>query len=194
MGIRRLLGRHASGDVMSAKILVASLGSKFSELIETDNSTYRHLNLSPTNAVFKSIDELFAAIAKRYDVVHLFCDVSHDGTLSDIEGKKTSGTTLIQKCFESGVKLLWLAANNEPEGYITGFKLAAGTAMNLVLTIDRRGSRFSSFLAELLLKMSHGESMPLAWVSLAPQSSKDPRNQEAPSCIYVAGRSAPRLR
>jgi len=91
------------------------------------------------------------------------------------------------------VKLLWLASQNKPEGYIKGFK-AAGKPLNLVLTIDRKGPRFSTFLVHLLRKMSAGETMPVAWVSLAPQSSNDPRNQDAPACIFAAGRSGVKLR
>jgi hypothetical protein len=91
------------------------------------------------------------------------------------------------------VKLLWLAGENRPEGYVKGFK-AAGRSLNLVLTIDRKSSSFSNFLENLLRKMSAGETMPVAWVSLAPQNSNDPRNQEAPACIFAAGRGGVRLR
>jgi hypothetical protein len=132
-------------------------------------------------------------IGRGYDIVHLFCDVSQEGNIVDVHGNKTAGTTLIQRCCDSNVKLLWLASENRPEGYIRGFK-AQGKPLNLVLTIDRRGSRFPTFLQNLLRKMSEGETMPVAWVSLSPQNSNDPRNQNAPACIFAAGRGGVRLR
>jgi hypothetical protein len=91
------------------------------------------------------------------------------------------------------VKLLWLASENKPEGYIKGFKVA-GKALNVVLTIDRKNSRFTRFLESLLRRMSSGETMPVAWVALSPQNSNDPRNQDAPACIFAAGRGGVTLR
>jgi hypothetical protein len=132
-------------------------------------------------------------IVNGYDIVHLFCDVSQEGNIVDVNGNKTAGTALIQRCCDSNVTLLWLASENKPEGYIRGFK-APGKPLNLVLTIDRRGSRFPIFLENLLRKMSAGETMPVAWVSLSPQNSKDPRNQNSPACIFAAGRGGVRLR
>ncbi len=42
-------------------------------------------------------------------------------------------------------------------------------AANWVLTISRRGDRFSRFFHELFSRMKAGTTMPVAWVALAPQ-------------------------
>jgi hypothetical protein len=193
LGIRELFKKHKQEEVVGTKILVASLDPKFAEVAKADCRCYSQFYSSSADSVFESAQELFAAIGKRYDVVHLFCNVTSDGNISDAQGRETAATRLIQTCSDSDVKLLWLASENKPEGYIKGFK-AGQKPLNLVLTLDRRGSRFSNFLENLLRKMSAGETMPVAWVSMSPQNSNDPRNQDAPACIFAAGRGGVRLR
>ncbi len=193
MGIRELFRKRRQEEVVGTKILVASLDPKFAEVANADCRCYSQFYPTPTESVFENAQELFAAIGKRYDVVHLFCDVTSHGNITDVQGRETAVTSLIQSCSDSDVKLLWLASENKPEGYIKGFK-AAQKPLNLVLTLDRKGSRFSNFLENLLRKMSAGETMPVAWVSLSPQNSNDPRNQDGPACIFAAGRGGVRLR
>jgi len=113
--------------------------------------------------------------------------------MSDGSGAKITGTALIEKCCDSDVKLLWVASENKPEAYIKGFK-AAGKPLNLVMTINRQGPKFSVFLEELLSRMSSGETMPVAWVAVSPQSPNDPRQKDSPACIFAAGRAAVKLR
>jgi hypothetical protein len=193
LAIRELFRRRSQDEVVGTKILVASLDSKFTELVKTDCICYSQCYPAPSTKVIESTEKLLQIIGSGYDIVHLFCDVLPDGNIVDLHGDKTAGTTLIQRCCDSDVKLLWLASENKPEGYIRGFK-APGKPLNLVLTIDRRGSRFPSFLENLLRKMSAGETMPVAWVSLSPQNTNDLRNQNAPACIFAAGRGGVRLR
>ena len=193
MRIRDLFRKRRQDEVVGTKILVASLDPKFAEVANADCRCYSRFYLTPTESVFQSAQELFAAIVRGYDVVHLFCDVTPYGNITDVQGQETPATRLIQTCSDSDVKLLWLASENKPEGYIKGFK-AGQKPLNLVLTLDRRGSRFSTFLENLLRKMSAGETMPVAWVSLSLQNSNDPRNQDAPACIFAAGRGGVRLR
>jgi hypothetical protein len=125
--------------------------------------------------------------------VHLFCDALPDGNITDSRGAKIAGTSLIQSCCNSDVKLLWVASENKREAYIRGFK-AAGKRLNLVMTINRNGSKFLPFLEKLLSRMSAGETMPAAWVSVSPQGPNDPRQQDSPACIFSAGRGGVRLR
>ena len=193
LGIRDLFRKRAQDEVVGTRILIASLDLKFTELMKNDCHCYSQFYATPTETVFESSQELLKAIRQGYDIVHLFCDVSSDGNIMDGRGNATTATDLLQCCSESDAKLVWLASENKPEGYIQGFK-AAGDPLNLVLTIDRRGPRFSIFLESLLRKMSAGETMPVAWVSVSPQNSNDPRNQDAPACIFSAGRGGVRLR
>jgi hypothetical protein len=193
LGIRELFKKREQDQVVGTKVLVASLDPKFAEVASADRACYSQFYPAPSQFAFENVQELFAAISKGYDVVHLFCDVTSYGNITDVQGQETAATGLIQKCTESDVKLLWVASENKAEGYIMGFK-AAQKPLNLVLTLDRKGSRFSDFLQNILRKMSAGETMPAAWVSVSPQSSNDPRNQDAPTCIFAAGRGAVRLR
>lgn len=191
MGIRDLFSRRGNDEVVGTKILIASLDSKFVEWSNADSNCYTQFYAPPGPMVFENIQALMETIAKGYDVVHLFCDVSPDGNIVDGRGTRTAGANLVQTCCDSDVKLLWVASENRPEGYIKGFKAAR---LNLVMTIDRKGSRFAAFLEKLLSKMSAGETMPVAWASISPQNRNDPRQQDCPECIFAAGRGGIKLR
>jgi hypothetical protein len=193
LAIRNLFSKRGDDEVVGAKILVASLDPKFAELAKADSNCYSQFYHTPTVLVFESIQELLGTIDKGYDIVHLFCDVSLDGTISDGRGGKILGTAVMQSCCDSDVKLLWVASENKAEGYTKGFK-AAGKRLNLVMTVSRNGSRFPPFLEKLLSRMSVGETMPVAWVSISPQSPKDPRQHDSPGCIFSAGRGGVKLR
>lgn len=102
-----------------------------------------------------------------------------------------TGTDLLQKCCDFNVKLLWVASDNPPDRYITGFK-ARGKCINLVMTIDRNGSKFPIFREKLLFRMYYGDTMPVAWVDLCPQGPPS-LSSDAPSTIFFAGRGGVRL-
>lgn len=194
MGIRDLFRKHSKEEIVGTRVLVASLDPKFNELMKADSRSYSQFYAPPAEMAFTNAQDLLRAIVQGYDIVHLFCDVSPNGNINDGRGNEVASTGLLERCFESNVKLLWLASENKPEGYIKGFRAVAGKPLNLVLTIDRKSARFSSFLENLLSKMSAGETMPVAWVAVSPQNSNDPRNQNAPACIFSAGRGGVRLR
>jgi hypothetical protein len=181
----------ARTKVVGAKILIAGLDRKFAEWLNADSTCYSQFYPPPSVIVFEDIRALMETIAKGYDVMHLFCDVSPDGSIVDGRGFRTAGAILVQTCCDSDVKLLWVASGNKPEGYIKGFKAAR---LNLVMTIDRKGSRSAPFLEKLLSKLSAGETMPVAWASISPQSPNDPRQQDCPACICAAGRGGVKLR
>lgn len=90
------------------------------------------------------------------------------------------------------MKLLWVAAENDPSGYISGFD-PEGRPISLVLTIKRHGDRFEAFLGALLTRLANGETMPSAWVKLAPQWSRAPEHAALPETIYSAGGGQLRL-
>jgi hypothetical protein len=194
MGIRDLFNKPSKDEVTGTRVLVASLDPKFAALAGSDARCYSLFYSAPTEVVFEHTTGLLEAIAGGYDVLHLFCDVTSDGNISDGQGQETPAARLIQVCLESNVKLLWVASGNNTEAYVKGFKATAGKSLNMVLTMDRGSTRFSGFLENLLRKMSAGDTMPVAWNSLAPQNPNDPRNQLAPACIFAAGRGRVRLR
>ncbi len=107
--------------------------------------------------------------------------------MTDNCGATISGTKLIQMCCDTGVKLLWIASENNSQAYIKGFK-ADGKRLNLVMTMNRQGNKFSVFLEELLSRMNAGEAMLGAWV--ADTQSKTRMTQVkrlAGACIFAAG-------
>jgi hypothetical protein len=183
--------RHTD-EVTGTKVLLCSLGQKFAKLLHDDRISYSRFYSAVTATDFSTIKQLSQAFEKRYDIVHLFCDVSTSGTVVDGRGNTITGTSLIEKCADSDVKLLWIANENEPEGYIKGFKLG-GKHINLVMTITRNSSKFSTFLEKLLSRLSRGETMPVAWAALAPQAPGRSQ-QDLPSCIFAAGRPGVKLR
>jgi len=192
LGIRDFFRKHTQEEVLGTKVLVALLNPQFAELAGIDFRSYSKFYPATSQNVFESVEKLLGEIGNRYDVVHLFCDVMPDGNIIDSGGRAIAPTQLIKRCSESDVKLLWIASENKPEGYIKGFN-AAGRSLNVVLTIDRKNFRFTSFIESLLRSMSSGETMPVAWVALSPQNANDPRNQDAPACIFAAGRGGVRL-
>jgi len=192
VGLWDLLGERQTDDVAGTKVLLGTLGREFAQLLRDDSSSYSRFYPAVTATDFSTIKQLSQAIEKRYDIVHLFCDVSPSGMVLDGRGNTISGTSLIEKCADSDVKLLWIANENTSEGYIKGFKLA-GKRINLVMTTNRNGSKFSTFLEKLLSKLSRGETMPMAWGALAPQIPSRSQ-QDLPSCIFAAGHPGVRLR
>jgi hypothetical protein len=164
------------------KVLVCSLDPRFRDLLEADRSVYSRHYQSVDAIFFPSIGDLLAALERGYDIVHLLCDLSPGGVLADSKGPTISGTELIAQCCEKDVKLLWVASGNKADDYNKGFMLNENR-LNLIMTLDRRESRFSKFLDSLLSKVSGGKTIPLAWVAVAPQA-KGPWEQDLPSCIF----------
>jgi hypothetical protein len=186
MGVLDWLRKKPQDNILGSKILVCSLGNRFAELVQTDGEIWQRFYSSVTVRNFSAVGELEAAIGQHYDVVHLLCDVSPAGVVADSMGKSLSGTSLIEKCCDSDVKLLWIASDNTAEGYLNGFK-ARGKRINLVMTLQRRGDHLSRALEKLLSRMCVGEKMPVAWATLWPQvpGTEDP---DALASIFFAGR------
>jgi len=174
-------------EVTGSKVLVCSLGPKFDDSLKSDTQAYKRFYPSTISRTFSTIQELTAALAQKYDIVHLLCDVSPEGAIAGV-----SGTEFIKTCGASDVKLLWIASSNPSDAYINGFN-ARGQKINLVMTKDRRGPFFSPFLTDLLAKMSSGEGMPAAWNQVCQQGASSV-HPDAPEAIFFAGRGGVKLR
>jgi len=173
-------------EVVGTKVLVCSVDARFSQPMNSDSQMYKRLYPATVANVFSNLDQLLQAIAQKYDVVHFYSDVSPEGTISDGSGKSISGHQLIDACCDANVKVLWIASDNKPDAYTKGFN-AKGKKINLVMTIRRLGPYFPLFLANLLEKISAGESMPAAWAAMNPQGG-DSVQPDTPECIFFAGR------
>jgi hypothetical protein len=176
-------------EIVGTRVLICAFDSRFEDLMRKDSEAYMRCYPTTTATSFSGPGELLEAVRQDYDVIHLLCDVNPNG---EIAGSDVTGTELITQCCDSNVKLLWIASDNDPIGYIKGFK-ARGKRLNLVMTIKRNDPKFSEFIGKLLPKMSSGDSMPVAWNELCPQIPGAYHN-DAPESIFFAGRPGIRLR
>jgi hypothetical protein len=190
MGILDLFRKNRD-EVHGAKVLVCALDNRFDELVKKDAEIYGRHYKATTTTIFPGLQALLERLEQNFDIVHLVCDVTQNGTISDATGKEITGTELIQRCCDHDVKLLWCASDNPAERYIKGFG-ARGKRLNLVMTLARKGSNFSSSLEKLLSQMAHGETMPNAWNNLWPQVPGAP-HPDAPESIFYAGRASVKL-
>jgi hypothetical protein len=179
-------------EVIGSTVLVCGLDARFEELADGDSQIYKRFYRATTTRMFNTGSDLVAALQDKYDIIHLFCDVLNDGTLLDSEGGTISGTALLEHSCAAGVKLVWIANGNPSDRYINGFN-ARGKRVNVVMTLDRNGAKFSEFLDKMLFRMFYGDSMPVAWADLCPQVPGT-QHPDAPVCIFWAGRGSVKLR
>ncbi len=99
----------------------------------------------------------------KCDVLFLYCDIGSDGRVSK------SKRSLAEIVRESEALIVVVATGNTSAAYTAAGKHLARSGANVVLTLNRKGSNFSTFYTRLFAEMQSGESMPLAWVKLAPQ-------------------------
>lgn len=191
MKFKNLFRASPSAAASGAKVLVCSLDPSLHEQANEDSATYSRYYRHVDSACLSSVQDLLEAIAKGYDIVHVLSGLSSGGFLRDASGANLLGTDLITECCERGVKLLWIASDNNPDDYIKGFQ-ARGKPLNLIMTISRRGARFSNFIEKLLPRVSTGETLPVVWGSLVPQA-QGPWHEELPSCIFFAGNANAKL-
>ena len=176
------LFRNRTQDVVDPKVLVCSLDSAFEAELVHDSDTYKQYFQSVTVQRFADADELLNSLRAEYDIVHVLAAVTPDGYLGY---GRIAGTELIERSTNWGTKLLWIASDNDPDGYIKNFK-PNGNKLNLVMTIQRRGEHFPSFLNRLLIEMRSGASMPVAWGRIVPQIPGQ-EHPDAPDTIFFAG-------
>jgi hypothetical protein len=186
MGLLSWLQKRVQEEVTGTRVLVCGLGAQFTELVTADGRIWKRFYPSVTANIVSELSELFECLERRYDAVHLFCQTSPRGVITDDKGRTVTGTDIIQKCADCDVKLLWIASDNTSEAYITGFN-AKGKRLNLVMTIGRQGANFGDSLEKLLSRMSRGERMPVAWNALWPQIP-NASHPDAPNSIFFAGR------
>ena len=183
--------RKNKDEVHGARVLVCAIDGRFEELVKQDSEIYRRHYRATTAVVLPSLQVLTERLEQRFDIVHLIADVTDAGTIRDAGGHQTTGTELIQCCCDHDVKLLWAAVDNLPERYVKGFA-ARGKRLNLVMTINRKGPNFASFLQKLLSRLACGDTMPIAWNDICPQIPHlNPK--DAPESIFFAGRANVKL-
>jgi len=188
-----LLDAFRKDEVVGAKVLVCALGEKFEDLRKNDERIYKRFYPSTTTSVnAATLTEFRQGLGMRCDVLHLFCDVDAQGSITDRSGARMTGAELLQASVDAGVKLLWIASDNFAEPYKAGFKLK-GLKLNVVLTERRLGPNFSLFLDGLLTRLSSGESFGKAWNVVSKPEGKSVQ-PDVPHTSVSTGRSGVILR
>ena len=114
---------------------------------------------------FSSVEERTNLPVPSCNVLFVYCDFESDGKIAGTpvglrEVIRDSGALIVVVASETSREACMEAVKPQPAPY--------GRA-NLVLTLDRRGMVFASFYRRLFEQMAKGVTMPVAWVSLAPQ-------------------------
>jgi hypothetical protein len=94
-------------------------------LLKADSDSYCQFYSSATTKNSASIQQLSAAIDNGYDIVHLFCDATPEGIITDSRGATITGTALIQKCCDSDVKLLCISIRERVYAVGGSFSMAS---------------------------------------------------------------------
>ena len=159
-------------QIMNPRLGILDLTDGTSEgIIEEDKAALRDL--------FTSLEESTNVVPKC-DVLFLYATLSEGGTL-----QKTDRDLRIT-IRDSGAKIVVVATENtNPKP--SKDKPTYGRA-NLVITGSRNGASFPRFFRELFTRMKKGQSMPMAWVRIAPQGPNS-KHSDCPStiCLMEAG-------
>jgi len=113
------------------------------------------------------------------DVLMIYAQAQSDGRIG---GCSEGLRDIIRK---SNAPIVVIASENEGSSYVAAGKRTGYGQANLVMTLNRKGPAFTIFFTQLFSKMFHGESMPMAWVRLAPQIPSL-EHENVPGSIFAA--------
>lgn len=167
--------------VKNPKILLASIGAIDEALFTVDREIYQTYFSDITEHQAASVSNFFHFISgKTFDIVHLFAEVKPNGTIQDI-----SGYEFFENLSQAETKLVLFASDNSGDNYIAFYPKAKNIKkMNGVMTLDRKGDFFPKFFKSLFGFIVSGDTMPQAWVKLAPQNPHI--EHSAPETIFCA--------
>jgi hypothetical protein len=113
------------------------------------------------------------------DVLFIYCTLNLEAGVSD---PIASPRSLIKAaCAYIAV----FASENDGKAYIARMGKRTDWGANIVMVLNRNGDKFAAFFQHLFAAMFEGQSMPMAWVQLAPQGPS-PKHDEMPSSIFAA--------
>ncbi len=183
MGVLELFRKAFSATPRTvSRVLVCAVGDGHEKELAEDAAIYRAYFPEAVVERYLTAALFMAALAQRYDVVHVLAAVDAQGRVA---GSENTGTAFIGHAASYGTKLLWFAASNAADGYVTDFKTGKDR-INLVMTINRQGDDLPDFVNDLFSRMRRGMKMPVAWNDMAPQIPGRPQ-PNVPEQIYAAG-------
>jgi hypothetical protein len=146
-------------------------GDVGTRLLEADKSA-----LGPLFSQIKVSDEL---PSPQCDVLFIYCRLS---SRPDASETIASPRDLIKS---ARAYIAVFASENDSTAYITRMGKRTDWGANIVMVLNRNGDKFAAFFLRLFTSMFEGQSMPMAWVQLAPQGPS-PKGAENPSSIFAA--------
>lgn len=182
----RLFGRKPNGTGERRVIQAGPLPSRYDipqprlgifNLIGDAATDIRSADIASFGSCFTSVIDV-AGHPPPCDVLLVYAKVGADG---EVEGT-TSGLREIIR--DSGAVIVLVASENPPESYMAAAPRKPYGQANLVMTIERNGSSFSTFFGKLFRLMRQGKTMPVAWNELAPQIP-GLEHQDCPGTIFA---------
>jgi len=116
-----LLDAFRKDEVVGTKALVCGLEPQTEDWLRSDTLVYKRYYPATTSATYPGIPQLVDALAQKFDIVHVLCNLEGNGMIIDARGNRMMGTDFAQKCCDANVKLLWIASNNASDAYLKGF-------------------------------------------------------------------------
>jgi len=113
------------------------------------------------------------------DVLMIYCDLEHNGTIAG----HSAGLRDVIDAAKAPIAIV--ASENRADCYIAAGKRDGHAATNLVMTLNRKGPVFTAFFADIFRRMFAGQSMPMAWIDLAPQIP-GATHDNCPETIFAA--------
>lgn len=169
-----------------------SVSSTLTKPLKVQDPTIGFLNLSGhAGAALMDLDQralgpLFSQVRVSHElpppqceVLFVYCDMIADGASSRAV---TSPRDLIKA---AGACVAVFASENDGNAYIKRMGKRTDWGANIVMVLNRNGDRFAAFFRQLFTAMFEGQSMPTAWVRLAPQGNS-PKHAENPSSIFCS--------
>ena len=115
----------------------------------------------------------------KCDVLLIYARIEESGKVA------RSDRGLRELIRDSGATVVVVASENSGDAYIAaGAQKGYGRA-NLVMTMARKEKRFTAFFGRLFRMMFDGQTMPVAWVQLAPQIP-NAEHSDTPETIFAA--------
>jgi hypothetical protein len=184
---REIVGEvRAVMPAMPAKILARAIADPtigFANLAGPHCETIVAQDHASIGGLFPGRCQVTAASIPECNILFLYCTLLPSGKVSGYETSLrdligTSRATAAVIASEVPADLL------KNEEFVKSLARGANAAVDLVITLDRNGETFGRFFKSLFELMLTGVSMPMAWVTLAPQGPD--ASNDNPSMIFHA--------
>ncbi len=116
-----------------------------------------------------ALSSLFSSV-EQSDVNPPVCDVLLIYGFVEKDGRFTNHSEGLRDIIRiSNAPIVIVASENDSQSYIVAGKRTGYGQANLIMTLERKTTAFTSFFSQLFEMMYKGKSMLIAWVELAPQ-------------------------